>query len=173
MRRSGLADRGRLREMDLVLRPWSEDDAPALTRAIAESLDHLRRWLPWAAEEPRDDAWRRAWIRDTLAHPTDRVFGGWLGDHVVGCCGLHARIAAGGLEIGYWVHADHLRRGIATEMTRRMCALAFGDPAVSVVEIHHEPANVASGAVPARLGFTEAGEDEQGHRVWRLTAAAR
>src|SRR3954454_12766724 len=84
--------------VEIVLRRWTEDDAPALTRAIAESLDHLRPWMPWAADEPRDEALRRAWIREQAAG-TDRVYGMWLGDRVVGGCGLHRRLGPGALEI--------------------------------------------------------------------------
>jgi RimJ/RimL family protein N-acetyltransferase len=158
----------------LVVRPWAEDDAPALSRAVAESLEHLRPWMPWAADEPRDDAWRRAWIRDAAAAgSTERIFGAWVGDDVVGACGLHARVGPGTLEIGYWTHAAFTRRGIATEMARRLTAIAFEDPSIGRVEIHHEPDNVASARVPEKLGFTRVGTDEQGHVVWRLQRAAR
>lgn len=150
---------------DLVVRQLTEDDAAAVTRAVHESLEHLRRWMPWAEEEPHDVAWRREFIRASDA----RLFGAFLGDDVVGCCGLHARLGDGAYEIGYWVHADHTGRGIATEMARRLVALAFEDATVTHVEIHHLPANLASARVPEKLGFTTVTDlDEHGHRVWRL-----
>jgi RimJ/RimL family protein N-acetyltransferase len=123
--------------------------------------------MAWA-DEQRDAAAQRAWIRETLRDPASRVFVGWIDGRVVGMCGLHARIAPGVLEIGYWTHVDFTRSGIATEMARRLCAIAFEDPAIDHVEIHHHPGNVASGRVPARLGFTRAGVDANGHHVWRL-----
>ncbi len=61
---------------------------------------------------------------------------------------------------------------------RALVEEAFRLPGVGYVEIVHDPANLASGAVPARLGFTpyerrpaerrapaETGEEQ----VWRLT----
>jgi hypothetical protein len=32
---------------------------------------------------------------------------------ILGCCGLHACLGIGALEIGYWVHVGHVRRGLA------------------------------------------------------------
>lgn len=153
--------------MALVVRELTEQDAEAVTRATHASLHHLRRWLPWALEEPKDVAFRRAFIREA-GDRGERLFGAFLGGEVVGCCG-HRRIGEGGREIGYWVHADHLRRGIATAMAHHVVAVAFSDPAVSFVEIHHAPGNAASGGVPAKLGFTRVEAlDADRHVVWRL-----
>jgi RimJ/RimL family protein N-acetyltransferase len=158
--------------MDLVVRELTDADAEALTRAVHASLDHLRAWMPWAADEPHDAAWRRGFLRES-ARRGDRVYGAFLGDEVVGCCGLHPRIGDGGREIGYWVAAGHVRRGIATAMARQMVQTAFADPAVTHVEIHHDARNVASEGVPEKLGFARTGaRDAQGHVVWRLERGA-
>ena len=155
---------------------WTEDDAEALGRAVSESLEHLRPWMWWAALEPLDLERRRAWIRESIAGP-DGVYGLWLGDRVVGGCGLHARIGDGGLEIGYWVHAAYTRRGIATEAVRRLCAEAFATPGIECVEIHNDRANVASGRVAAAAGFElvaehprepDAPAQEGVELIWRL-----
>jgi len=168
-----------MRDVELILRPWTEADAPALTQAIAESVEHLRPWMPWAAAEPIDLERRRAWIRETAVGP-DRVYGLWLDGRIVGGGGLHRRIRHAGLEIGYWVHAAFVRRGIATEAVRRLCAEVFDDEAVQRVEIHHDRANVASGRVAAAAGFELVGErpderkapGEEGIEcVWRLERA--
>jgi RimJ/RimL family protein N-acetyltransferase len=143
--------------MDLVVRPWAEDDERALGAAVADSLEHLRPWMPWAADEPRGAAARRAWIRQAAAGEAEH-FGIFLDGTVVGGCGLHRRIGPGGLEIGYWVRATHTRRGIATAAVRRVSAVALARPSVDRVEIHHDAANVASGRVAAAAGFARAGE---------------
>ena len=94
--------------------------------------------------------------------------------------GCTAAFATRALEIGYWVHAAFLRRGIATEAVRRLCAEAFDDEAVQRVEIHHDRANFASGRVAAAAGFELVGErpderkapGEEGIEcVWRLERA--
>ena len=166
--------------MKLVLRPWRDADVPAMSRAIAESREHLRPWMPWLAYEPLSAEARLALIHDWRREAEtggDRVFGMFLGDRVAGGCGLHHRIGPGGLEIGYWVHAALTRRGIATEAVRQLCDLAFADARIERVEIRHDRANVASGAVAARSGFTHvrdrAGQPEAPGcegvwRIWRL-----
>src|SRR3954454_24504082 len=142
--------------MELVVRPHAEDDAPALSRAIAESLEHLRPWMHWVALEPLSPDQRRAWIRERSAG--DEHYGLWLGDRVVGGCGLHRRLGPGALEIGYWVHAEYTRRGVATQAVRQLCAEAFAGADVEAVEIHHDRANTASGRVAAAAGFSCVGE---------------
>ncbi len=169
---------------DLDIRPWREDDAPAMGAAILASLEHLRPWMAWASEEPIPDATRRAriwaWAREAQAGG-DETFGVWLDDEVVGGTGLHRRIGAGGLEIGYWVRVDQVRRGIATAIVSRLLDRAFARPSVRYVEIHHDLGNVASGAVPARLGFAHhrdvqrdpiAPADGRTERCWRMERAA-
>ena len=156
---------------DVVVRPWRVEDAPALSRAIAESLEHLRPWMPWVADEPLPDPERRAWIERSIAargEGGEAFFGLWEDERVVGGCGLHPRIGAGGLEIGFWVHPERTRRGYATEAARRLVAMAFAQPVIDRVEIHHDPANEASGRVAAALGFTLAAEDAS-ERIWRVT----
>ena len=169
----------------LEIRPWREEDAPALGAAITTSLEHLRPWMPWVAEEPLTDAQRRgriwAWAR-ARASGGDETLGVWLDGAVVAGCGLHRRIDPGGLEIGYWVHVDHLRRGIATGLSARLVEEAFSRPSTTHVEIHHDVANVASGAVPERLGFRVVGEEDRAptapgetgrERRWRLDRPER
>src|SRR4051812_7233560 len=110
---------------ELVVRPWTLADAPALTRAVTESAGHLRPWMPWAASEPVPPATRLAFLRDAIADEAaggDRARGYVLGDVVVGAGGLHRRIGLGGLEIGYWVHVAYTRRGIATAGVRLLVA---------------------------------------------------
>lgn len=156
--------------MDLVVRPWVEADAEALDAAVAASLDHLTPWMAWAREGPMRPAARRAWIRDRrreAAGGGDESFGAFLGAEVVGACGLHRRIGPGGLEIGYWVAAAQVRRGIATAMVADLVGRAFARPSVTRLEIHHDPANVASGRVAAAAGFRRVGESG-GEIIWRL-----
>jgi RimJ/RimL family protein N-acetyltransferase len=161
--------------VELVVRRWTEDDAPALSRAIAESLEHLRPWMHWIALEPLSLDGRRAWLRERSEG--DENYGLWLGDRVVGGCGLHRRLGPDALEIGYWVHPAFTRRGLATAAVRRLCEIAFARPGIDHVEIHHDRANAASGRVAAAAGFARAGErprepdapaQEGVEVIWRL-----
>jgi RimJ/RimL family protein N-acetyltransferase len=99
----------------------------------------------------------------------------------VGSTGLHRRRGPGVLEIGYWIHAAHVRRGYATELSRALTDAAFTVPGIERVEIHHDRANVHSGAVPKRLGFVLEGEQAREPQapgetgiefVWAMSKAA-
>jgi len=57
------------------------------------------------------------------------------------------------MEIGYWVHVDHLRRGVATAAARALLEAAIELPDIDRVEIRCGAANGASAAIPRKLGF--------------------
>jgi RimJ/RimL family protein N-acetyltransferase len=139
--------------LDIVVRPYTVDDAPALHAAILESIEHLRPWMPWIAAEPLTLEERVEWLRGV--HDAEGIF---VGDTCVGGTGLHDRIGPTGREIGYWVRVGWTGRGIATEAARQLTARAFTIRGIDHVEIHHDKANVASGRVPAKLGYTQIGE---------------
>lgn len=142
---------------DVTLRPWRDADVDAMARAIAESLEHLRPWMPWAAVEPlpRDDRVRLVAEFDRQWHACESfVFGMFVGSTPVGGTGLHPRIGPDGLEIGYWVHPDWTGRGIATAAAGALVDAAFALPGIERVQIHHDKANTASGRIPEKLGFT-------------------
>ena len=42
-----------LRKGPVTLRRYREDDVDAVFQAVTESLDHLRPWIPWAANRHR------------------------------------------------------------------------------------------------------------------------
>ena len=59
----------------------------------------------------------------------------------------------GSASIGYWVRVDRLRQGIATMAARAVRDASVGagfQPAL----LRHDEANLASGAIAQRLGFT-------------------
>jgi ribosomal-protein-serine acetyltransferase len=142
----------------VTLRRSREADLDAVFRAVTESLDHLRPWMPWATNYTRQSAAEflarmdRAW-----AEGTEYSYAIITGGALAGWCGLMARIGPGGLEIGYWVHQAYTRRGLATAASAALVDQAFRLPGVDRVEIVHDELNVASGGVPRKLGFTEAG----------------
>ena len=142
----------------IVLRRPRAADGDALAAAITASLEHLRPWMAWADDEATTPERREAHF--------ERCERGWEGGSdfaflvldpeeqaVLGGCGLHRRVGPRAIEIGYWVHADHGGRGIATALARALTGAALALPDVDRVEIHCDEANVRSAAVPRRLGY--------------------
>ncbi len=146
----------RLGDGPIHLRRWEAVDAPAMHDLVLGSLDHLRPWMPWIAHEPATLEARTALIEqwaDEAAAGGDAVYAVVVDGAVAGSCGLHQRIGPRGLEIGYWLGAPFTGRGAATLAARLLTDAAFDLAGVDVVEIHHDKANLASAAIPRRLGF--------------------
>ncbi|MFI9363035.1 GNAT family N-acetyltransferase [Kitasatospora sp. NPDC053057] len=157
-----------------------EADFPEFFRVIEESLEHLRPWMPWVAEH--SEAKTTAFLAERpelWESGKDFTYAIVLDGAIVGACGLFRRedTEENGREIGYWLHPAATGRGIATRTARALAEQAFRLPGVDFVEIVHDPANLASAAVPARLGFSEyrrrpaealapAGTGEE--QIWRL-----
>ncbi len=138
------------------MRRWLDGDAEALRQAVAESVDHLRPWMPWIANEPLTLEGRRRLIAEWEQHWLDGgdvLMGVFIDGVIAGGCGLHPRIAPDGLEIGYWTRVSHLRQGVASTAARLLTDLAFTLDDITHVEIHHDKANAASGTIPRKLGY--------------------
>ena len=149
----------RINTARLLLRCWSPDDAPQVLAAIEASLEHLRRWMAWARKEPeplprkalRLKRWRRELERGRhfiygIFDPKETA--------VLGGIGLHRRIGAGAGEIGYWIHVGNINRGLCTEAAAAVTRIAFEVLSLSRMEIHCDPRNAASAAIPRKLGYT-------------------
>jgi RimJ/RimL family protein N-acetyltransferase len=134
------------------------DSAAAVADAINESLEHLRPWMVWAQRETtaQEQAMRLA-----VSVEQAQAGGDWSfiiteasTGRVVGGCGLHRRGDDDIIDVGYWVHVDHTGRGFVTHAAAALTRLGFEVLARRVVRITCDEANVASAAVPRRLGFT-------------------
>ncbi len=169
---------------DLGLRRWSCEDLDVLFAAVRSSWQHLRPWMPWARDEPGAVA-LAAFVRASVhswQEATAFEYGVFdsAGD-VAAAVGLHARVGPGGLEVGYWVHAERVGAGVVTRAAAAVTDAAFALPGIEFIEIHCDVANVRSAAVPRRLGFTlvEVRDDEPEvpaevgrEMVWRTTRRA-
>jgi RimJ/RimL family protein N-acetyltransferase len=176
----------RLRTERLVLRSWDPADAALLNQAVQESLEHLQPWMPWARGELPSLQERIGWLRrcrgafDLGEDYTYGIFNP-TESRVLGGSGLHTRLGAGAREIGYWIHKDYINQGYATETAAALTKAAFEIEGVNRVEIHCDPLNARSAAVPRKLGYTleavlkQRVETEPGvwrdSMVWTLTAS--
>jgi len=163
------------------MRRWRVADLDASCEAIYASIEHLRPWMPWVADFSRA-------AQAEFLFGCDRDWEAGVGfnyailveDAIAGSAGLVARIGAGGLEIGYWVHQAYTRRGLATACSAALVDQAFALPGIDLVEIVHDELNVASGGIPRKLGFTEIERRPLDHKppagtgigvVWEITRA--
>jgi RimJ/RimL family protein N-acetyltransferase len=163
----------RLQTSRLLLRPFTEADAPALHEALVESLASLREhlWaLPWVAEEQTLASARLRCIRaDTnFKLRTDLA---WLAfeassDRLVGSFGLHRTDwALPATEVGYWLRPSAWGEGFATEGVNALVAWAFEGLCAERVALVTDEANRASCRVAERCGFVLEGVQRRMRRA--------
>jgi len=115
-----------------VIRSYHPGDGAALHEAKVASLDHLRPWMAWAAEQPdplADEARARR-FRAGYLRSEDFVLGVWTPaeDRLLGGTGFHPhgdvlshRVA----EIGMWIRADAAGQGLGTAVLRTLLSWGF------------------------------------------------
>jgi RimJ/RimL family protein N-acetyltransferase len=152
----------RIETKRLVVRCYNPSDAQLLADSVRESVEHLKPWMPWAHNEPQRIEAReellRGW-RGKFDLGQDYGYGIFNREEtrLLGGTGLHTRLGANELEIGYWIHKDFVNQGLVTESTAALIKVAFEIIHVHRIEIHCDPRNLASAAVPRKLGFTHEG----------------
>ena len=138
------------------LRRWRMSDLDALDRAISESLAHLVPWMPWAANTGRQQT------TDFLTRNQEE----WKAREAFG----YAITSDAAADRQLRPHAPH-RRGrpryrllaspsldrprLATTAAAALVRQGFKLAGIDRIEIQHDVANGASGAVARRLGFAE------------------
>jgi len=146
----------------LHIRCYDPKDAYLLKETIDNNLSHLRVWLEWAHNEPEDIEKKIERIKMNRVNfdlNSKFVYGIFTPDNskLIGSIALMNRIGDNALEIGYWISKDYLDQGIATEATTALVRVAFDIIDIERVEIHCDPQNIKSAAIPRKLGFTHEG----------------
>jgi RimJ/RimL family protein N-acetyltransferase len=175
----------RIETKRLVVRCYNPSDAPLLAQSVTESLEHLRPWMPWVYNEPEpmeEKVQRLKRFRGMFDLGQDYVYGIFNPENtkLIGGTGLHTRLGESELEIGYWIHKDYINQGLVTESTAALIKVAFELMLIHRIEIHCDPENFASAAIPRKLGFTHEGtlraktrflDDWSDSMIWGLLEA--
>ncbi|HET6628368.1 MAG TPA: GNAT family N-acetyltransferase [Woeseiaceae bacterium] len=171
----------------LFLRSWHPDDARRLLPILEANVDHLGSWIPAhvASPAPLRDLERRlagfagdfeaarSWRYAILSPDQQEIFGE-VDLFPRSADGRVELVSADRAEIGYWLRRDLTGKGLATEAAQAMLDIATGLPGVRRAEIHCDPRNKPSAAVPRRLGFrleTDSAPGEAG-MIWALALPA-
>lgn len=143
-----------------VIRCWNPEDAAMMKASIDENISHLITFMPWAAQEPQDLNEKITLLRTFRGRfdlDQDFIYGIFNPSEtqVIGGTGLHTRLGENAREIGYWIHRDYINQGLATEVSAALTRVAFELLGFQWVEIHCAVENLASAAVPRKLGYTQ------------------
>jgi RimJ/RimL family protein N-acetyltransferase len=149
---------------DVMLRLLRISDARAVARSVRESLEHLKPWMPWADETSTRETFQRQRLRGArhkAAVGDEWQYGLFTADEttIIGAFGLMARKWPETLEIGYWVHVDHIGHGYARRASRALTNASLALDGITKVYIRCDEENARSAAVPRALGFTHIGTE--------------
>ena len=151
---------GKLRDVDdvmdgngVTLRRWNPGDVRELSEIVARSAEHLSAFLPSAVAELRDPKRFIERAQDAWDRGQEYAFAVLDADgRVAGQVSLTPEGTAG--EIGYWISADHVGRGLATAAARLLISSAHEQhPELEQFRLHCDRANTASARVATKAGF--------------------
>ena len=145
---------------ELLLRPWTFRDAPAMLVLIRENQAHLSAWLPWVEDRSTSKGVDN-YIQSTRfsSHGNGNCFYGiWENGILVGEIARTANSPRNRFcAMSYWLAASAQGRGIALRSSKSLLAHNFRDLDMNRVEIRVAVGNARSRAVVEKLGFKREG----------------
>ena len=146
----------------LILRCPRPGDGAALNRAVAETLEQLKPWMPWAQAMPSERESEATCRRmngmfrlrqDLTLFMFERRGDDAEGDFVGGT-GLHRmNWTLRSFEVGYWCRRSHMGLGFTGEAVRAVTAMAFEALGARRVDIRMDARNEPSRRVADGCGF--------------------
>ena len=162
-----------LKTANLILRPWTEDDAECLYHfAKNPNVGPIAGWPPHESIEDSLNIIKTVFSkRETYAIIRD--------DIPIGCVGLlfHPDTnhwwGEGASELGYWIAEEYWGNGYATEASERLIEHAFDDLDIEVIYATYRVENTKSKRVLEKLGFEyykEMQNENYQHEIFREVA---
>ena len=142
-----------LRDGDLVLRPWREDDVDALVQGCNDP--DVAHWIPTIPHPyTRDHA--LAFIRGEV-RPEQHALAIELAGQVAGGIGMGLNSHEYRATMGYWVAARARGQGVCTRALRLISRHAIEELELQRVDLVTDPDNLASQRVAEKVGFQREG----------------
>jgi RimJ/RimL family protein N-acetyltransferase len=141
----------RLEDGDIALRPYTEDDVPAITAACQDP--EIPRWTSVPSPYTEEDA--RRFVRgleDVYAFAVVDT----ATDELLGSVGFGLE-ADGRAGFGYWTRKEARGRDVASRALRLLTRWAAREHGLARLQLIVEPANVASQRVAEKAGFRREG----------------
>ncbi|MEU8127312.1 GNAT family N-acetyltransferase [Micromonospora sp. NPDC049049] len=137
----------------LALRPWRDDDAPAVRAAF--DCPQIQRWHVRRIDGD-DEA--RVWTAQWAGRWRDETAASWAivgaDDRPLGQVGLRGvLLAEASAQLSYWLVPAARGRGIATEALRALTRWSFTRAGLHRLALDHSTANTASCRVATRADF--------------------
>jgi len=141
-----------LRDGALTLRPWREEDVPAIVAACQDP--ELLRWLP-RVPRPYTPENARAFLADRPDGPYS--FAIEEDGRLAGSIAMRVDEFNATGSLGYWCAPEARGRGVVTRALRLLCRYAFEELGLERLELVTDPDNAASQRVAEKVGFRREG----------------
>jgi RimJ/RimL family protein N-acetyltransferase len=142
-----------LRDGELVLREWTEDDVPALVAGCNDP--EIAYWIPMIPH-PYTDADALAFLSGEVL-PDQLKLAVEVDGAVVGGIGMSLNSHDYKGTIGYWVAAAARGRGICTRAVRLLARHGLEDLELQRIDLVTDPDNLSSQRVAEKVGFQREG----------------
>lgn len=148
-----------LRDGDLVVRPWSDDDVEPLVEACNDP--EIAKWIP-VIPSPYTEADARAFISGTSRSVPEYTvpehsFAITVDGSLAGAIGMSVNSMNYRGRIGYWVAASARGRGLCTRALRLLSRWGLDELDLQRLDLITDPDNVASQRVAEKVGFRREG----------------
>jgi RimJ/RimL family protein N-acetyltransferase len=148
-----------LRDGELVLRPWVDEDVPALV--VACNDPEITWWIP-VIPSPYTEEDALAFVGGAsrslpeYAVP-EHSFAVTVDGSLAGAIGLRVDSMNRSGRIGYWVAAPSRGRGVCTRALRLLSKWALEELELQRLDLITDPENLASQRVAEKVGFRREG----------------
>jgi ribosomal-protein-serine acetyltransferase len=155
-------------DAETALRSLTTVDAPAFHEVITRNRTHLDRWLRWSSgivSLAAADGFIADFARKELAGDGFHL-GIWHQGQLVGgsvCWYIHRHHR--NAEVGYWLDAGQVGKGLATRAATAVVDHLFRAEGLHRVEMQCAVENRASRAVAERLGLQAEGTRRESHWI--------
>ena len=139
-----------LEDGEILLRPFTEDDVPALTAACHDP--EIPRWTRVPSSYTEEDA--LAFV-SRAAEGSFAIVDARTGE-LLGSIGVRP-VGDGIGQIGYWVTREARGRGVATRALRMISEWAFETLELARLQLITQPENLASERVAEKAGYQREG----------------
>jgi RimJ/RimL family protein N-acetyltransferase len=137
------------------VRHLGPEDLDAYYKSLTTSNDYLGEYLDWGIHAPQfnyEDC-SDVFSRMLKAKKPDEDFAICVWNQMVGQISFGPSSTVDGLQITYWVGKNHAGKGLGTKAVSSLIEIAFLKRDIRYLEIHVDRANLASAAIPKKLGF--------------------
>jgi len=143
----------KLRDGDLVLRPWAESDVDAMVAGCNDP--DVAWWIP-TIPSPYTEEDARAFIRVEV-RPDHQALAIELAGRVVGGIGMGVNVHGYRARVGYWVAAAARGQGVCTRALRLLVQYGLDELEFQRIDLITDPDNRASQRVAEKVGFQREG----------------